>query len=231
MAAVGSGAVGRTIKLCGIRFERISKGAGQRRYLLIHGDESTARQVLKDHLSSGSGKGSALLVENVTRYVTMFGGRLDPNRIFSNEGAEWNLRTLNPQWSETQVLSAVTYLGEHRHQVVNKLLPPQGGVLIALHNNQRGYTMKSEMDISDDVALNEPDHPEDFGLCVNPGDFERVRRGPYNFVLQARGRGREDGSLSRLAGRMGIRYLNLEAGLGNLEKQRLMLQWVEQALS
>lgn len=35
-------------------------------------------------------------MENVTRYVTMFGGRLDPNRIFSNEGAEWNLRTLNP---------------------------------------------------------------------------------------------------------------------------------------
>ena len=124
----------------------------------------------------------------------------------------------------------MTFLGAHRHELVNKLLPPAGGILVALHNNQRGYTMKNEIDISDDVALNDADHPEDFGLCVDPEDFARMRKGPYNFVLQSRPKGREDGSLSRLAARMGIRYLNLEAGLGNVEKQRAMLHWVEEVL-
>ena len=198
---------------------------------MIHGNEATARQVLTEHLSgAGSGKGSAWLVRGATRYVELQGGRLDPNRMFSNEGAERNLRTLNPQWSDAQVSNAVTFLGEHRHELLNKLLPRRGEILIALHNNQNGYNMKSEVEISDATANNDPNHPEDFGLCASAEDFERLRKGPYNFVLQSHPKGREDGSLSRLAARMGVRYLNLEAGLGNAEKQRAMLGWVEQAL-
>jgi hypothetical protein len=178
----------------------------------------------------GGGHGSALLVRNLTRYVDLNGGRLDPNRMFSNEGAERNLRLLNPQWNDARIANAVTFLGQHRHELLNRLLPRRGGVLIATHNNQRGYNMKSEIDLSDDVALNEPDHPEDFGLCVSPADFARLRQGPYNFVLQANPRGVEDGSLSRLSARMGIRYVNLEAGLGHAEKQRAMLAWVDRTL-
>lgn len=176
------------------------------------------------------GRGVAYLVNNLTRAVEMKGGRLDPNRMFSNEGADANLRRLNPKWGEARVSNVVTFLGGHRHELVNRLIPPAGGILIALHNNQRGYTMQDEIPISDEVALNDPDHPEDFGLCVDPADFAQLRQGRYNFVLQARPRGREDGSLSRLAARMGIRYLNLEAGLGNVEKQRSMLHWVEEVL-
>jgi hypothetical protein len=197
---------------------------------LIHGDEATARHVLSEHMQAG-GSGVAYLVTNLTRNVPINGGRLDPNRMFSNEGAEANLRRLNPRWHDGQVSSAVTFLGEHRHELVNRLLPPPGGLLIALHNNQRGYTIKDEIEISDEVALNDPDHPEDFGLCVDPADFAKLRTGRYNFVLQARPKGREDGSLSRLASRLGIRYLNLEARLGNVEKQRSLLNWVEEVLS
>lgn len=223
-AAIGGGSA----KLAGIQFDRRSTGrSADWRYLLIHGDESTARQVLNEHTS---GRGPALLVRGQTRTVELFGGRLDPNRMFSNEGAEANLRRLNPGWTDGQVLSAVTYLGAHRHELVNKLLPPAGGLLVAMHNNQRGYTMKTEIPISEEVALNDPDHPEDFGLCVDPGDFARVRGGKYNFVLQSRPKGRDDGSLSRLASRLGVRYLNLEARLGNLEKQKAMLEWVEGVL-
>jgi hypothetical protein len=181
-------------------------------------------------LEHNSGRGPALLVQNLTRVVEIQGGRLDPNRMFSNEGAEINLRRLNPSWNDGRILSAVTFLGTHRHELVNKLLPPAGGVLVAMHNNQRGYTMNTEIPISEEVALNDPEHPEDFGLCVDPADFARLRNGKYNFVLQSRPKGREDGSLSRLAARMGVRYLNLEARLGNLEKQRAMLQWVEEVL-
>ena len=199
--------------------------------MLIHGDESTARQVLTAHMSAGGkGKGIAYLVENSKRYVEFRGGRLDPNRMFSIEGAEYNLQTLNPTWGTSQVVNGVTYLGSHRHELVNRLIPPAGGLILAMHNNQRGYNVRAEIPISDEVALNDPDHPEDFGLIVDPADFARARKGPYNMVLQAKPRGREDGSLSRLAGRMGIRYVNLEAGLGNVEKQTAMLNWLEETL-
>jgi hypothetical protein len=178
----------------------------------------------------GRGKGAAYLVENSKRYVEFHGGRLDPNRMFSNEGAEYNLQKLNPNWTTTQVLNGVTYLGNHRHELVNRLIPPSGGLILATHNNQRGYNVLAEVPISDDVALNDPDHPEDFGLIVDPADFARARKGPYNMVLQANPKGREDGSLSRLASRMGIRYVNLEAGIGNVAKQTAMVNWLEETL-
>lgn len=204
---------------------------GNRRYLHVHGDETTAREVLTSHMGpSGKGKGIAYLVENSTRLVPFRGGRLDPNRMFSNEGAESNLAALNPDWRTHQVLNGVTYLGHHRHELINRLIPPPGGLIIALHNNQRGYSVQTEVPISDAVALNDPDHPNDFGLVTDPADFAILRNGKYNVVLQAQPGGAEDGSFSRLAVRMGIRYVNLEAAIGNLDKQTAMLNWVEEAL-
>ncbi len=232
LSLFGSGGGGR-LRLAGIRFQRLARNVSGShiRYLLIHGDESTARQVLTEHMSAGgSGKGIAYLVENPTRNVAFRGGHLDPNRMFSNEGAQRNLELLNPTWQTSQVINGVTHLGYRRHEVVNRLIPPPGGLILALHNNQRGYSVQTEIPISDEVALNDPEHPHDFGLVSDPADFARLSSGRYNVVLQARPRGHEDGSLSRLAVQMGIRYVNLEAALGNVQKQRSMVRWVEETL-
>jgi hypothetical protein len=37
----------------------------------------------------------------------------------------------------------------------------------------------------------------------------------------------EDGSISRVAARLGVRYVNLEVSLGQREKQIEMLHWLE----
>jgi hypothetical protein len=221
-------------KCVGIRFFRnVRNGANaNRRYLLIHGDESTARLVLDEHMQpGGGGRGVAYLIDNPARNIPFRGGRLDPNRMFSDEGAERNLNLLNPGWHTSQVLNGVTYLGSKRHELVNRLIPPAGGLILALHNNQRGYNVRTEAPISDAVALQDPEHPEDFALVTDPADFASLRNGKFNVVLQARPKGAEDGSLSRLAVRLGVRYVNLEAGLGNTEKQRSMLRWVEESLA
>lgn len=180
---------------------------------------------------TGAGFGVAYLIDNPTRTIAFRGGKLDPNRMFSSLGAAANLRKLNPGWTTKQIDDGVKYLNTNRNQLVNRLIPPKGGLIIAVHNNSRGYDIQSEIPISDAHALNDPSNPGDFGLLVNPDDYAAVKDGPYNMVLQANPRGDDDGSLSRLAVKLGIRYINLEAKLGNIEKQRAMLAWIEQRLS
>jgi len=218
----------RTRKLAGIEFRRIRGRGSARRFLLIHGNEGTAREVLTAHMRTASG--TAWLVVDATRNVSLQGGLLDPNRMFSGEGADRSLRTLNPGWSEVQIINATLYLDRHRNQVINAVLPDRGDVLIAVHNNSEGYSVSDELAISDSVKLNDERSPHEFCLCTDARDFELLALGPYNVVLQNRGPQRDDGSLSRLAARRGFRYVNIEAGLGRLEKQAAMLKWVDSTL-
>jgi hypothetical protein len=215
-------------KLCGIEFRILRRHHSGRRYLLIHGNESTARDVLVKHMASAHG--TAYLVENGARYVGFNGGELDPNRLFSDDGAEANLRMLNPNWSEAQLISARMYLDRHRDQIVDAVCPRNGDVLIALHNNGPGYSVQDETGISDRTALNDAANPHEFCLCTDRADFARLAAGAYNVVLQNRAPRVDDGSLSRLAALRGFRYVNIEAGLGHEQKQKAMLDWVDSAL-
>ncbi len=214
-------------QLAGIRFRRIKNGKSSRRYLLIHGNEGTAREVLTAHLRSANG--IAWLVENTTRNVRIQAGELDPNRMFSRDGAERNLRALNPGWHEAQVLNGLLMLDRQRHQVLNAVSPERGDVLIVVHNNT-GYSVEDELANSNRVALNDRGSPHEFCLCTNERDFELLSKGQYNVVLQNRPPGLEDGSLSRYAAREGFRYVNIEAELGKMDKQRAMLEWVDTTL-
>jgi hypothetical protein len=45
-------------------------------------------------------------------------------------------------------------------------------------------------------------------------------------VLQNLAPKEDDGSLSRLAARRGLRYVNIEAAHGNFQKQSEMLDWL-----
>ncbi|MFN3323255.1 MAG: hypothetical protein ACK5AZ_07155 [Bryobacteraceae bacterium] len=217
-----------TVRLAGVEFEIIRRGRSNRRYLLIHGDEHTAREVLYEHMRSHSGV--AHLVTGKTRNIPIDGGEIDPNRLFSRVGAERNLRRLNPGWGRQQIDSVLDRLDRERPRLLQALLPPEGGIIIALHNNQRGYSLYDELQISDDKALNDPSHPNDFYLCTDRQDYQRLAASPYNVLLQSTLPPEDDGSLSQLAIRLGIRYVNIEAALGELRKQQAMLQWLERAL-
>ena len=77
------------------------------------------------------------------------------------------------------------------------------------------------------VSLRQPAEPHAFFLCTDPADFAILKTSPYNVVLQQHGPKQDDGSFSRLAAARGIRYVNLEVHLGETERQREMVNWVE----
>jgi hypothetical protein len=218
----------RKIQIAGIEFRQLKRGADRRRYLHIHGNESTARLVLEIHMRRVDGR--AFLVRSQTRNVPLAGGELDPNRMFSRIGAERNLRTLNPSWSAGQVMAALDLLDEDREKFLRRILPRHGDLLVALHNNGPNYSVQDEIGISDASALNDRDHPDEFMLCTARPDFERIAKGPYNALLQNQVPQTDDGSLSRLCAARGIRYVNIEAAHGNEDAQRRMLEWLETAV-
>ncbi|MGD0776140.1 MAG: hypothetical protein ABSC05_25270 [Candidatus Solibacter sp.] len=218
----------RHISLAGARFRILRHGRSRRRYLRIHGNEETARQVLERHMRTHAGL--AFLIESRTRVVAVESLQLDPNRMFSRTGAEANLQSLNPGVAPERVRKALDVLDRGREKLVRALTPPQGGLTIALHNNASGYSVAAEVPISDQTSLRQPDDPHAFFLCTDPRDFEVLKTSPYNVVLQQRGPKQDDGSLSRLAAARGFRYVNLEVAAGQAERQREMLDWLERSL-
>ncbi len=211
--------------LSGVRFRRIRNGRSPRRYLVIHGDETTARDVLLDHMRTR--RGHAYLVESKTRTVRPHLLEIDPNRMFSNQGAALSIERLNASAGRQTIEREVKWLEARRHQLMNALLPPPGGLLIALHNNARGYSVNEEVPISNAVHLPKPSAPHEFFLATSKSDFALLAAGPYNAVLQDEAMGDDDGSLSRLCAARGIRYVNLECALGNRAAQSEMLAWLD----
>ena len=218
----------RSIRIAGTRFQIVRHGEDRRHYFWVHGNERTAHAVLLAHMKAVPGR--AFLVENTVRNIPVGGGLLDPNRMFSRVGAEKNLRSLNQGWTDAQVSMALDVLDRDRDRFLETILPKAGKLLVALHNNGPGYSVNDEVPISDAVSLNDAGHPHEFMLCTMRSDFERLTNSQFNVVLQNTAPNEDDGSLSRLAAVRGIRYVNIEAGLGNGEGQQAMLDWVEKAL-
>ncbi len=211
------------IHLAGARFRILRNGRSKRRYLLIHGNEETARAVLTRFMDTQ--EGVAYLIENRTRNIKVDSGEIDPNRMFSRAGAEASLKSLNTNWTPRQTEAALRTLDHGREHLVRALLPPAGGLLIALHNNSEEYSVADETPISDATSLREPANPHAFFLCTERADFAILSQSPYNVVLQQEKPAPDDGSLSRLAARRRARYVNLEVRLGNGDRQLEMLRW------
>ncbi|MDQ2898344.1 MAG: hypothetical protein M3Y07_00915 [Acidobacteriota bacterium] len=215
------------VTLAGIPFQVLRNGRSHRRYLLIHGDEPTAREVLTIHMETHPG--IAYLVAGKERNVPLDVGKLDPNRMFSRIGAEANLKKLNPDWTPEKLARALDFLDDERETLVGRLTPPEGGLLIALHNN-RNYSVQDEVADSDRVSIKQPERPREFFLCTDPRDYAVLVKSPYNVVLQNRKPAIDDGSLSRLAAHRGFRYVNLECGVGQFEAQIERLGWADRNL-
>jgi hypothetical protein len=213
------------IALAGARFRILRNGRSKRRYLLIHGNEETARSVLVHHMERH--EGIAYVVQGHTRNVMVQGLLLDPNRMFSRVGAEASLRRLNQTEDDARVRLALDELDRGREHLLRALTPPRGGLTFALHNNSESYSVESEIPISDRTSISEPRNPHAFFLCTDPNDFEVLRTSPYNVVLQHSAPPTDDGSLSRQAAKRGFRYVNLEVALGQKDRQKEMVDWVE----
>jgi hypothetical protein len=210
-----------------MRFRVLHQGNSGRRYLHIHGNEDTAREVLKANMATHPG--IAYLIDNKDRNVLIEGVRIDPNRLFSRVGAEKSLQAQNPGIQPARLRETLDFLDRHRPNLVRHLEPAQGDLTFALHNN-RDYSMRDEIGQSDDVSMPESNHSREFFLCTDPRDFALLRKSPFNVVLQNRKPTADDGSLSRLAAARGFRYVNLECAIGEFVAQRQRVAWVEEHL-
>lgn len=201
-------------------------GLSPRRFLVIHGDEPSARDVLADYMHDHYGV--AYLVTNSGRNVQIEGVTIDPNRMFSRVGAEKSIAALNPGLDPAKRDAALAFLDRERGKLIKRLRPGHNSRLFALHNN-RDYSVKDEVGASDRTSLKEPERPREFFLCTDPRDFDILAKSPFNVVLQTKSEP-DDGSLSRLAARVGFRYINLECAVGSYEDQMERVRWLEDRL-
>ncbi len=211
----------------GIPFDVIRNGNPKRHYLHIHGNESTARQVLLQHAKTH--KGEYFLVIGSKRLVTVGECSIDPNRMFTVEGARKSLERYNSNKSSVHLAAAMALLDRDRSRFLRLVAPPKDGVMIAMHNNSDGYSIADEVPISDRVSMPDKDHPHEFMLATNEADFEAASKGPFNIVLQNTVRD-DDGSFSVLSASRGLRYFNIEAANGNFSKQQEMLSFLDGVL-
>jgi hypothetical protein len=218
----------KEVAIAGARFQivrsKLRHKPSRRRYLLIHGDERTAREVLSQHMRTHSGV--AFVVEGATRTVPILSGQIDPNRMFSRRGAEISLKSLNPDWTAEQIGAALDLLDRQREGFLDAVLPGGRDLMVALHNNTE-YSFADEEPASDQSARNQPGDLHAFFLCTGPADYQLLAASPFNVVLQRDMRAPDDGSLSRRAAARRLRYVNLEVKEGDAARQREMLDWVE----
>jgi len=216
------------VTLAGARFNLLNNGDSPDRYIWLHGDEQTAKIALEDHVEEYGG--IAFFVQSSTREVPFKSTIIDLNRIFSREGAYHALKKFQPYWKPHTLDRALDELDEERDSFLNVLMPSESGILIAVHNNFRGYNINIEKSRSQRVSIKDNQNPRDFIICTNKDDYEIIASGPYNVVLQNQPPENDDGSLSWEAIRRNVRYLNIETRLGQLSIQRAMLDYVAKNL-
>ena len=213
---------------CGIEFEIKKNGFSNVSYILIHGDEETARMLLTEHIKENQGR--AFFIKSKKREVPLGPTIVDPNRIFSKVGATKALKKFKPFWDPSKLELLLAELNDYRNKFLFNLFPSEGGVLIALHNNFRGYNVNKELENSQLYSIRKEQNPRDFIICTDLRDYKKLKQGPYNVVLQNVIEEKNNGSLSWVALENGVRYINIEARLGWLSQQRKMLEFVEYEL-
>ena len=216
------------LSYCGIDFQVKKNGFSDVSYILIHGDEETARMLLSEHIKKNKGK--AFFIKSKEREVVLGPTKVDPNRIFSRTGARKALKKFKPHWDHKELTKLLEKLDKSRNIFLFNIFPSEGGLLIALHNNFRGYSVKDELANSQLHSIKKDKNPRDFIICTDLKDYQKLKKGPYNVVLQNIIDEDNNGSLYWPALENGVRYVNIETRLGWLSQQRKMLKFVESSL-
>jgi len=116
------------VSLAGIKFEILKNGESNRRLIWIHGDEKTAELLIRKHLKKNNG--TAYLIHNTEREVVINGFLLDPNRIFTNDGAKRNIIKLNNNISKSELNKTIKLISEDRDEFFESISPLQKDCLL-----------------------------------------------------------------------------------------------------
>ena len=222
-----------------------------------HENENVVNDYLAQKIRREGGRFLILRQAGQRNIALRFGSRVyevDPNRIFTANGASSSLTRLNPQLKQDQqalkqALDRANALGKFILESMGN--PGRRHVLIAIHNNTDGYDNdgkngRGTVSINRyqkrfeagagyilDLNLGQGDE-DDLFFITSKKDFRRMRKAAWPTVLQhprvATDPSQDDGSLSVYAAMIGARYINIEAqrkeGDDHLAIQKYMVDFV-----
>ena len=197
-------------------------------FINLHDDETTSVDAAKRVLAEHGG----MLVEienNAQRNIRFRLGRyfykIDPNRIFSEEGIKKSLEQLGK--TSNQAIDEAEKLGQR----ILQLIPGEATCVIALHNNTPDlfsvteYTPGNKRSVdSRKVYVNAGQDTDDFFFTTDNNLYERLADKGFNTILQDNKNCTEDGSLSVYCGKKNIRYVNCETEHGKTEQYYEMMK-------
>jgi len=219
----------------------MKNGAGLT-FFAPHDDENISATAGMLHVAEHGGK-LVQLVYDTKRNIgfTYNGARyaFDPNRMFSDVGIEATLKTQGKNYSP-EAHALVKQFARTVLEHVGKGLG-QGTPIVALHNNSNGsYSLESYAQGGEyakeakAVYQNPKMDTDDFFFVTTDTFFNALKERGLNVVLQDNEKVTDDGSLSVLASRMNVPYVNVEAeegGAGGHETvQAAMLRILEKVL-
>ncbi len=196
----------------------------------LHNDETTSVTAATEVLQDRSGRLTELRHDgerNIEFDLRSRHYRFDPNRIFTPLGVRKTLEDLSTVTPEAE--RTVIHFGKELLRIyeIERFL----GV-IALHNNTEGHYAVTDYikphgrfaaDASD-VHYDGTTDADDFFFVTDRSLFDALSQRGFNAVLQNNASVTDDGSLSVYCGRLGIRYVNVEAQHGHQEQQVTMLK-------
>ncbi len=210
-----------------VRLVRRTWGAGGVVHLNVHDDENTSVQAAEAVLSRRGGTLVELRHGGGRRVAFKLGGKgfdFDPNRVFTDVGAA---ATVKPAGSKRAVAAARAF-GD---ALLAAFDLGSAATLVALHNNspdapltvETYATGKYKRDAAAVTVARGVD-PDDFFLVTTRGLYDALAARGFHVVLQDNAAVADDGSLSVVSGRRGVRYVNVEAQHGHLAAQERMLE-------
>lgn len=195
----------------------------------LHENENTSVQAAVHLIRHRGGRVLVLRHSGEREISFLLGGHsysFDPNRIFTASGAAATVSPKDPDQSR-----AVTVVRDFAEDIVADYSLDASSVIVTLHNNTEGdYSVESylpggayDLDARK-VFVNRRRDPDDFFFVTDETFFSRLSQAGFNVVLQNNRYVTDDGSLSVLAARNGIPYVNVEAQHGHLDAQEKMLE-------
>lgn len=204
-------------------------------FVNLHDDENTSVEAGLEVLGKSGGR----LVElrhggprNVSFRLRGDEYRVDPNRIFTPAGVRATLERQSRYDDE-----AARAVGEFAEGLLAIYRLDRADAAIALHNNGEGnysalsYAAGGDLaGDAEDVFVRDGSDPDDFFFVTERPIFDALKGRGYNVVLQDNRDVADDGSLSVRCGRMGLRYINVEAEHGHRGEQARMIRGLIEVL-
>lgn len=157
---------------------------------------------------------------------------VDPNRIFTDSGAKASLERYG-----TYTEAGFQSVRQFADQILDRYPFAESSVIITVHNNSKdaysllSYTSGGEYEVDAAATHLQPGtDPDDFFFVTDRYFFDALSAKGYNVVLQDNTNVTDDGSLSVLAARRQIPYINVEAQHGHRRQQAKMIREVYRVL-